>query len=194
MRLINADELKEFVKEKCSYCTSFINEENVLSWIDKAPTIGEVDECPQNDTNIGTTKKCDKCFYKSAIKNFELFGEAEPSEFTDQNVADVPSGDLISRQDAIDVIHQASTQKKNNYHGFTEKGLIEYINALPSADRPSGEWVLKTKEHNGDDGQYTIYWNECDKCGTRPPKDQFEREWHSPYCPSCGAKMKGGAE
>ena len=39
MRLIDADALKEFAKEKCSYCTSFIGEESVLSWIDKAPTI-----------------------------------------------------------------------------------------------------------------------------------------------------------
>ena len=35
-------------------------------------------ECPQNDTDIGTTDKCDKCFYKRAIKDYELFGEAEP--------------------------------------------------------------------------------------------------------------------
>ena len=46
--------------------------------------------------------------------------------------------DLISREDAIGIIRRASAEKKNNYHGFTEKGLIEYINALPSADtRPT---------------------------------------------------------
>lgn len=103
MRLIDADELKEFVKEKCSYCTSFIGEESVLSWIDKAPTIEEVDECPQNDTNIGTTDKCDKCFYKSAIKDFELFGEAEPSEMSvnvEYNVEYLPDKDGIHQAKA----------------------------------------------------------------------------------------------
>lgn len=47
MRPIDADALKEFVIEKCSNCTSFIGEESVLSWIDKAPTIEEVDELVQ---------------------------------------------------------------------------------------------------------------------------------------------------
>ena len=54
MRLIDADALKEFVKEKCSYCTSFIGEEDVLAWIDKAPTIDteETDFCSYGERGV----------------------------------------------------------------------------------------------------------------------------------------------
>lgn len=114
-----------------------------------------------------------------------------------------PSGDLISREDVIDVIHQASTQKKNNYHGFTEKGLIEYINALPSADRPT-EYNLETiadivrqlghldsyiadrpkGEWKTNQTYKTLVY--CSECGMAFKDSLLPRN----YCPCCGAEMK----
>lgn len=51
------------------------------------------------------------------------------------------------------------------------------IKAIPSADRPSGEWMPKNS--------HTMY---CDVCGFE------EVEWRTQdygYCPNCGARMKG---
>lgn len=59
-------------------------------------------------------------------------------------------------------------------------------------DAVQGEWVCKEREYNDCDGYYAHYWYECSVCGARPPKNQWKNEWHSNYCPSCGAKMKGG--
>ena len=63
--------------------------------------------------------------------------------------------------------------------------------------RTHGEWVRcegEIKDWEGTTVGYS-YWYECDQCGARPPKDTWKNEWHSDYCPSCGARMyKGGAE
>lgn len=60
-------------------------------------------------------------------------------------------------------------------------------------DAVQGEWVCKEREYNDCDGHYAYYWYECSVCGARPPKDTWKNEWHSNYCPSCGARMyKGG--
>ena len=79
---------------------------------------------------------------------------------------------------------------------FSELDVCNMIDKAPtvSADRPSGEWIRKVKEYNDCDGHRAYYWYECSECGAKPPKDQWKNEWHSPYCPSCGAYMKGGAE
>lgn len=54
----------------------------------------------------------------------------------------------------------------------------------------TGRWVRKEKEINDCDGHRAYYWYECDNCGARPPKDQWGHEWHSDFCPKCGAKME----
>lgn len=51
----------------------------------------------------------------------------EPSKSTDQNVADVPSGDLISRETLIGAIEKCGEDK------IYPQALIETIKALPSA-------------------------------------------------------------
>ena len=61
------------------------------------------------------------------------------------------------------------------------------------SERPA-EWIRKEKEYNDCDGYRAYYWYECSKCGAKPPKNEWKNEWHSPYCPSCGAFMKGGAK
>lgn len=108
--------------------------------------------------------------------------------------------DLISRADAIDAVAEewlseasAESPYVNDYDIDKYRELAEELFAdIPSADAVQGEWIRITKEYNDCDGHRFVYWYECDQCGARPPKDQWKNEWHSNYCPSCGARMKGG--
>ena len=93
------------------------------------------------------------------------------------------SEDLIKRSDAIKVVRHISMEFVDT---DTRQKLIE---AIPSADRPQGEWVYG--EHNVAmcDGY------RCNRCDFFVPWDyehkfiDFINDYH--YCPSCGAKMKG---
>lgn len=62
--------------------------------------------------------------------------------------------------------------------------FTDAVKALPSADRPQGEWIVSSKD------------SICPICG----KDEAEficgtEDWYgyglSNYCPNCGARMKG---
>lgn len=74
------------------------------------------------------------------------------------------------------------------------KGWEDGVKAQYEAtiDAVQGEWVRKEKEINDCDGHRAFYWFECDQCGSRPPKDTWGHEWHSNFCPNCGARMEGG--
>lgn len=100
------------------------------------------------------------------------------------------SEDLIKRSDAVAAIanlHISHDREEifkayaKNPHSMTtdfEGTLIDAINAveaLPSADRPQGEWKSK---HNG-------YWT-CSECGL-----SFLFYAKGNFCPNCGARMKG---
>ena len=88
--------------------------------------------------------------------------------------------DLIIRPDAIEAVHRAKNKDDT----------LHRIQSLPSADAVQGEWVRKVKEYNDCDGHRAYYWYECSECGAKPPKDTWGNEWHSDYCPSCGARME----
>ena len=51
-----------------------------------------------------------------------------------------------------------------------------------------GEWVDKPT------GAYSRMQSWCSACGKRSGIGGIESNRHKPYCPNCGAKMKGGAE
>ena len=83
--------------------------------------------------------------------------------------------DLIKRSDAIDAITYS------HLDNLTREERIAHINALPSADRPQGEWF------KDDEGTFI-----CSACGsgykdqpTLMGKPMFK------WCPLCGARMKG---
>ena len=98
------------------------------------------------------------------------------------------STDLISRADAKQQISEWATI-------ITKPTLLDkdatmvVLDLLPSTEAVQGEWVCKEREYNDCDGHYAHYWYECSVCGARPPKDTWKNEWHSNFCPSCGAKM-----
>ena len=84
-------------------------------------------------------------------------------------------GDLISRQDAIDIC------RKYNGYGSIWSCILSDIQHLPSAqpERKKGKWIL-----NRDD---TLFWN-CSCCGELS-------DYKYRFCPDCGADMRqGGTE
>lgn len=81
--------------------------------------------------------------------------------------------DLIRRQDAIKALYKYS---------FVSKDVIEReINAIPSADRPQGEW--KSVKASIYPYGYDV---ECSVCGHR-----MGSSFGYKYCPMCGSHMKG---
>ena len=101
--------------------------------------------------------------------------------------------DLIRRSDArSDVIclhtyqfHYGKYPDRGEWLMLVDKReVLNAINAIPSADRPRGEWI--------DMGDF----EQCSVCkGTRLKEFQSyygKVTWiKTPYCPSCGARMKG---
>ena len=86
--------------------------------------------------------------------------------------------DLIRREDAIKALYKYS---------FVSKDIIEReINAIPSADRPRGEWVdAEIPLESGD----TMPIQVCNLCKTFYPL-AYTGGGHR-FCPNCGADMKG---
>ena len=94
--------------------------------------------------------------------------------------------DLIKREDAITVLYRNTP--------FDAKGIAlldkceSEINAIPSADRPQGEWIDRgwhgdwQFETDGRGNCWRVF--ECSLCnGENTIKTRF--------CPHCGARMKG---
>ncbi len=82
--------------------------------------------------------------------------------------------DSISRQAAIRWVKtECNPYGKPTLDFESGKKVIEHLEQMPSADRPTGEW---TDNHNG---TFT-----CDQCGCKHSK--------SNYCPNCGCLMKKG--
>lgn len=100
--------------------------------------------------------------------------------------------DSIRRSDVIDKLMHIIPYKR--YHNgeyislLNKKECLSAIKAIPSADRPQGEWI-----DNGWHGDWQFEtdgrgncWKEfeCSNCNCRV-------KYITPFCPQCGAKMKG---
>ena len=82
--------------------------------------------------------------------------------------------DTIYREDAIRAVCKGCREEfKECAHHWSCPKLNE-LAAVPSADRPQGEWI--------DDG----FAHRCSICG----KQGVGIEYYN-YCPNCGARMKG---
>ena len=78
--------------------------------------------------------------------------------------------DLIGRQDAIEAVRLESAKRL----ALTRGDILDILYALPSADRPRGEWI--------EEEEYGDLWA-CDQCG-------FASEHNDNFCPNCGADMR----
>ena len=85
--------------------------------------------------------------------------------------------DLISRQALLKQIEIDSEGTLGSYGDNWQ--FINTIRKMPSADRPSGHWVLINRGLD-------IYM--CDRCGEILQIDSVPI-WD--YCPVCGARMGG---
>lgn len=95
------------------------------------------------------------------------------------------SKETIYREDAIEAVEELNAisfyeLNEHSKEAFTE--IRRALKALPSADRPQGEWI--------DKGDYA----ECSNCGA-DSGTQFNGIEPVPrktkFCPNCGARMKG---
>lgn len=91
--------------------------------------------------------------------------------------------EMISKLAAIDALGEAPEVWMDTPEEFAALNQWEMdvtaIKAVPSADRPSGHWVLVNRGLD-------IYM--CDSCGEI---FQIDRVPIWDYCPVCGARMEG---
>ena len=86
------------------------------------------------------------------------------------------SEDLIRRDDAIEALKGREGILPDAYTA------VAIIRAIPSADRPQGEWIEHWYPY------FDVAGIECSICGKDVP--YWERNYDMPnYCPNCGARM-----
>lgn len=90
--------------------------------------------------------------------------------------------DLISRQDAIDVL-----EERLRANGYSNTALVSelnrsigYLMRLPSAEPKTGEWVKR--QTIGD-----VSFAYCSECGEPILHGRTSPLWN--FCPNCGTKM-----
>ena len=86
-------------------------------------------------------------------------------------------GELISREGAIECIRW----------GESVTDVIDRINALPSAEPKTGEWI-RCKEQDKADLENGNALYECSNCGHT---DLHAETQEVPYCWFCGSDMRG---
>lgn len=122
-------------------------------------------DCEHCARTFGTLSCCDTVnneFVYSCEEGMTEYLESAPT-----------GGDLISRQAAIDRI------RGTGYADQIKENMVFLLHLLPSADRPTGEWI-----YNGPPDEWVLSLYQCDQCG-------HVEEGKQNFCPNCGAKMKG---
>ena len=94
--------------------------------------------------------------------------------------------DLISRQDAIDALCEDYCFGHHDCKRYPKCENLKAIQKLPSADRPTGEWIIEDAhtEHCSVCG-YAFYISALFAVGGNDEPN---------YCPNCGARMYKGGE
>jgi DNA-directed RNA polymerase subunit RPC12/RpoP len=95
------------------------------------------------------------------------------------------TSDLISRQAAIDAIHNLYAIHGSEGSWIDQKDAFKALNSLPSAqpEPHEGHWIL----HESPDGSEQY---ECSECGVLWEFNDGTPEDNEAYfCPKCGAKM-----
>ena len=181
MRLIDADALKKILELQYKHDRfaehAYGIKEYLFAQIDNTPTIDDVDTI--------------KALPSAELPLANLKQEFESAEAVQGGMRLIDAEALKAKWYEINDIDE--NDRGARFVGYTEIArLIDHAPTV-SADAVQGEWIRKEQEINDCDGHRAYYWYECSVCGARPPKDTWKNEWHSNYCPSCGARMyKGG--
>ena len=103
-----------------------------------------------------------------------------------------PSEDLISRTEAIEAMKAVSDS-------ICEQQAVDALDAIPSADRPRGEWIETAQDYyetvkkkGGGVNENTEYFTDdiaCSECLTKFSNIDNETERFN-FCPNCGADMR----
>ena len=97
--------------------------------------------------------------------------------------------DLIKRSDAIKAILQKPAIHGSEGSWYHADDIRDALNAVPSADRPQGEWIdAEIPLESGG----TLPIQACNLCKTFYPL-AYTGGGHR-FCPNCGARMLKGAE
>lgn len=96
------------------------------------------------------------------------------------------SEDLIKRSDAIEALGEEPyvwTDDDEFAQGERSQWIddVSAIKAVPSADRPQGEWIIHFDDLFPEDSSI-----ECPVCHEEQPMGIDDN-----YCPNCGCRMKG---
>lgn len=93
----------------------------------------------------------------------------------------------MTRNEAINELKCAIDLIKQDGKDWLDERDIPLLQmAIEALERKRGEWIQQRDEYWG------VFWFNCSVCGQKPPNDQFGQEWHSNFCPNCGADMRGG--
>ena len=76
----------------------------------------------------------------------------------------------------------------DHLHPETINKVAEYLYNAGYHKQSEGEWIDKPT------GAYSRMQSWCSACGKHSGIGGIESNRHKPFCPNCGAKMKGGAE
>ena len=93
--------------------------------------------------------------------------------------------DLIKREDAIKALKDNREFIDGDAYPFD--CACDVIQAVPSADRPQGKWILSDLQSkaDNDNGNYAYVCTNCNHT------DVHAKTQKVPYCWWCGARMKG---
>lgn len=94
--------------------------------------------------------------------------------------------DYIKRSDAIKAVWGDDINPSEDGMVYEAQSHIDRdIRLIPSADRPSGEWIIGENENDG--------WCKCSACGYANITCEVYPVGLGAYnfCPNCGARMKG---
>lgn len=176
MRPIDADALKKMLSDEAVIKAA----ENVLSSPYQAEfEYFDIEEYIDNTPTIVPSADIKSCGV-SADKS------------TEQNVADVPSGDTISRANVLALINKAMNNTDNkDIQDYIFCGLRRDVHNLSSIDRPRGEWLDEYGDKvEIDDNGITEDSCWCSVCGEwLVASDEYPTKGN--FCPNCGADMRG---
>lgn len=113
------------------------------------------------------------------------------------------SDDLIKRSDAIEAVENVTWYHQNRNKDMVEgansdehqawyksQDIYEALEALPSADRPQGEWIGCRHEDSEWLSPMADFYK-CSICGKIVNLLQM-RSYN--FCPNCGSRMSKGAD